>query len=68
MLAPWKKSYDKPRQHIKETVIPEDPICLLRNLYAGEEATIRIGHGTNGLVHNWEWSTLRLFYIVTLLI
>ena len=22
------------------------PICLLRNLYAGQEATVRTGHGT----------------------
>ena len=26
--------------------IPEDLICLLRNLYAGQEATVRTGHGT----------------------
>ena len=26
--------------------IPEHLICLLRNLYAGQEATIRTGHGT----------------------
>ena len=26
--------------------IPEHLICLLKNLYAGEEATVRIGHGT----------------------
>ena len=26
--------------------IPDHLICLLRNLYAGEEATVRIGHGT----------------------
>ena len=26
--------------------IPGHLICLLRNLYAGEEATVRIGHGT----------------------
>ena len=26
--------------------IPDHLICLLRNLYAGQEATIRIGHGT----------------------
>ena len=25
--------------------IPEHFICLLRNLYAGQEATIRTGHG-----------------------
>ena len=26
--------------------IPEKPTCLLRNLYAGQEATVRTGHGT----------------------
>ena len=26
--------------------IPNHLTCLLRNLYAGEEATVRIGHGT----------------------
>ena len=26
--------------------IPDHLICLLRNLYAGQEATIRTGHGT----------------------
>ena len=27
--------------------IPDHLICLLRNLYAGQEATVRTGHGTN---------------------
>ena len=26
--------------------IPDQMICLLRNLYAGQEATVRTGHGT----------------------
>ena len=26
--------------------IPDNLTCLLRNLYAGQEATVRIGHGT----------------------
>ena len=26
--------------------IPDHLTCLLRNLYAGEEATVRTGHGT----------------------
>ena len=26
--------------------IPDHLICLLRNMYAGQEATVRIGHGT----------------------
>ena len=31
---------------LKEMGIPDHLICLLRNLYAGQEATGRIGHGT----------------------
>ena len=30
----------------KELGIPDHLICLLRNLYAGQETTVRIGHGT----------------------
>ena len=29
-----------------EMEIPDHLICLLRNLYAGQEATVRTGHGT----------------------
>ena len=32
---------------LKEMGIPDQLTCLLRNLYAGREATVRIGHGTN---------------------
>ena len=31
---------------LKETGIPDHLPCLLRNLYAGQEATVRTGHGT----------------------
>ena len=31
---------------LKEKEIPDDLTCLLRNLYAGQEATVRNGHGT----------------------
>ena len=31
---------------LKEIGIPEHLACLLRNLYAGQETTIRTGHGT----------------------
>ena len=31
---------------LKEMGIPEHLICPLRNLYAGQEATVRTGHGT----------------------
>ena len=33
----------------KELGIPDHLSCLLRNMYAGQEATVRIGHGTT----NW---------------
>ena len=31
---------------LKEMEIPAHLTCLLRNLYAGQEATVRTGHGT----------------------
>ena len=31
---------------LKEMGIPNNLTCLLRNLYASEEATVRTGHGT----------------------
>ena len=31
---------------LKEMGIPDHLICLLRNLYAGQEATVRTGHET----------------------
>ena len=31
---------------LKEMGIPDHLTCLLRNLYAGQEATVRAGHGT----------------------
>ena len=31
---------------LREMGIPDHLTCLLRNLYAGQEATVRTGHGT----------------------
>ena len=31
---------------LKEMGIPDHLTCLLRNLYAGQEATVPVGHGT----------------------
>ena len=49
-----------------ELGIPDHLTCLLRNLYAGQEATDRTGHGTT------DWFQIRKgvlrLYIVTLLI
>ena len=41
--------HNKLRKIFWEMEIPYHLICLLRNLYAGQEATVRTGHGTT----NW---------------
>ena len=38
--------HNKLRKILKEMGIPEHLTCLLRNLYAGQEATVRTGHRT----------------------
>ena len=38
---------------LKEMGIPDHLTCLLRNLYAGQEATVRTGHGTT------DWFLIR---------
>ena len=38
---------------MKEMGIPDYLTCLLRNLYAGQEATVRTGHGTT------DWFQIR---------
>ena len=38
--------HNKQWKILKEMGIPDHLSCLLRNLYAGQEATVRIGHGT----------------------
>ena len=40
---------------LKEMEIPNHLICLLRNLYIDQEATVRTGDGAR-LVQNWERS------------
>ena len=34
--------------------IPDCLTCLLRNLYAGQEATVRTGHGTTDWFQIWK--------------
>ena len=49
---------------LREMGIPEHLTCLLRNLYAGQEATVRTGHGTTDWfqigkgVHHTSWEML----------
>ena len=38
--------HNKLRKILKEMGIPDYLTCFLRNLYAGQEATVRTGHGT----------------------
>ena len=38
--------HNKLQKVLKEMGIPDHLICLLRNLYAGQDATVRTGHGT----------------------
>ena len=47
----YAKAFDcvdhkKVRKILKEMGIPDHLTCLLRNLCAGQEATVRTGHGT----------------------
>ena len=42
---------------LKEVGKPDDLTCLLRNLYAGQEATVRTGHGTT------DWSQIGKEYV-----
>ena len=50
----WERNMPKPLtvwitinwKILKEMGIPEHLTCLLRNLYAGQEAAVRTGHGT----------------------
>ena len=50
---------------LKEMGMPDHLTRLLRNLYAGQEATVRTGHGTTDWLQRGYTSRL---YIVTLLI
>ena len=49
MLKPLTVDHNKLWKILKEMGIPDHNTCLLRNLYAGQEAAIRIGHETMDL-------------------
>ena len=57
--------HNKLRKILQEMGIPDHLTCLLRNLYAGQEATVRTRHGTTDWFHIGKGARL---YIVTLLI
>ena len=45
VLKPWTVDHNKLWKIFKEMGIPNHLTCLLRNLYAGQEATVRTVHG-----------------------
>ena len=45
--------HNKLRKILQEIGIPDHLTCVLRNLYAGQEATFRSGHGTT------DWFQIR---------
>ena len=47
------RDHNKLWKILKEMGIPDHLICLLRKLYAGQEATVRTGHGTT------DWFQIR---------
>ena len=46
---------------LRDMGIPDHLTCLLRNLYAGQEAIVRTGHGTTDVVPNRKRSTSRQY-------
>ena len=46
MLKPLTVDDNKLWEILKEMGIPDHLTCLLRNLHAGQEATVKTGHGT----------------------
>ena len=51
MPEPLTVDHNKLWKILREMGIPEHLTCLLRNLYAGQEATVRTGHGTTDWFH-----------------
>ena len=51
---------------LKEMGIPDHLTCLLRNLYAGQEATVRSAHGTTDWFPNRKKSTSSLYIVLCL--
>ena len=54
--------HNKQRKILKEMETPDHLTCILRNLYAGQEATVRTGHGSSR-----ERSTSKLFIVTAYL-
>ena len=59
--------HNKLWETLKEMGLPDHLTCLLKNLYAGQAATVRTGHGTTDCFQIGKGVMSRL-YIFTLLI
>ena len=59
--------YNKVWKIHQEMGIPDHLTCLLRNLYGGQEATVRTGHGTTDWFQIGK-GVMSSLYIVTVLI
>ena len=63
MLAPWKKNYDQPRQHIKDIILPTK-FCLVKDIfpvvmYGCESWTMKKAeHWRIGAFELWCWRKL----------
>ena len=51
---------------LQEMGIPYHLTCLLRNLYASQEATVKMGHGTTDWFQIEKGGILRLYIIILL--
>ena len=49
---------------LREMGIPDHLTFLLRNLYAGQEATVRTGHGTTDWFRAYETINSTLLYLI----
>ena len=63
MSKPLTVDHNKLWKILQEMGIPDHLTCLLRNLYAGQETTVRTGHGTTywfqigkGVRQGYIWS------------
>ena len=54
MPKPLTVDHNKLWTILKEMGIPDHLTYLLRNLYAGQETTVGIGHGTTDWFQNWK--------------
>ena len=57
VFASVQLDHDKLQTILQEMGIPDHRTCLLRNLYEGQEATVRTGHGTT------DWFPIGKVYV-----